>query len=200
MRDNIKSINPIGKNRIKVEVKTAQDANDIVCNPHIKDEKLKAYIPNHLLNRKGLICGVDTRFDDQYLRENISSETRIINIYRLMRKIENDGQASILNSGEQTRLTPSSLNKSAVDTSLASSDISCKFNWAVYNDNLGSDHLPIIISYNCRQTGCIPTQKIGNWNLRSADWQLYSTLMHQYLVSPLHLKLYKKSTNCLYLP
>lgn len=57
----------IAKNRVRVHLKTKLDANNLVTNHLLNQEKLKAFIPSHLLETKGLIKGVDTSFDAEYL-------------------------------------------------------------------------------------------------------------------------------------
>lgn len=94
--NNILSVRSIGKNRIKVQLKSILDANLLVNNDKLDAENLRAYIPNHLLEKKGLIRGVDTRFDLQYLKDNIVSPAKIINLYRLHRKVENNSKTELI--------------------------------------------------------------------------------------------------------
>lgn len=49
---NITDIKSIGKNRIKVQVKTTLDANNLINNNLLCSENLRAYIPNHLLEKR----------------------------------------------------------------------------------------------------------------------------------------------------
>ncbi|XP_072403070.1 uncharacterized protein [Diabrotica undecimpunctata] len=58
---NIKEIKSIGRNRIKILVNSHLDANELVNNKSLKEHNLRAYIPNHLLEVKGLVRDVDTR-------------------------------------------------------------------------------------------------------------------------------------------
>lgn len=94
--NNIISVKSIGRNRIKVELKFAIDANMLVNNTNLESHNLKAFIPNHLLEKKGLIRGVDTQFDLEYLKENIESPTKIINLYRLNKKVERDNKIELV--------------------------------------------------------------------------------------------------------
>ena len=58
---------------------------------------MKAFIPNSLLSRKGIIRGVDTFFDESYLKNNISSKLTITNIQRIKRKkILNDNEPTLI--------------------------------------------------------------------------------------------------------
>lgn len=59
---------------------------------YVNLENLRAYIPNHLLETRGVIRGVDTQFDEEYLNENLESPAKIINIKRLHRQILRDAE------------------------------------------------------------------------------------------------------------
>lgn len=88
---NVVSINSIGNNRIRVIMKSAFDANKLINNKQLDSENLRAFIPNHLVERKGLIRSVDTRFDENYIKENIQSSSPVNYVRRLNRKISIDG-------------------------------------------------------------------------------------------------------------
>ena len=82
----ITSIERSGINRVKVGVKTVEVANNLVQNPNLEKEHLRAFIPNNLLCRKGLIRGVDTCFDEFYLKSNILSSYSVSEIQRMKRR------------------------------------------------------------------------------------------------------------------
>nr|CAI5847005.1 unnamed protein product [Callosobruchus analis] len=89
---NIVQISQVGKNRVKVQLSTIEDANSLVCNSLLAQENLKAFIPNHLLTKKGIIAGVDTQFNDEYLMENICSGIKVIGVNRFMRKVDGNSR------------------------------------------------------------------------------------------------------------
>ncbi|KAG5876977.1 hypothetical protein JTB14_027876 [Gonioctena quinquepunctata] len=88
---NIIEIRSIGRNRIKVELRTLNDANNLVQNPNLVVENLRAYIPNHLLEIKGVIRDVDTQFDIDLFTAKYRVSLKVLNIQRLHRKDEVDG-------------------------------------------------------------------------------------------------------------
>lgn len=88
---NITSINSIGRNRIKVLMKSAIDVNNLVKNKQLASENLRAFIPNHLVERKGLIKGVDTRFDEKYILYNIISNNPVTEVKRMHRRVSDEG-------------------------------------------------------------------------------------------------------------
>lgn len=87
LKNNVISVEKIGLNRVKVGVRNLKEANDLVKNSNLLAENLKAYIPNNLLYRKGLIRDVDTFFDDTYLKDNIVSNSNVLDVARLKRKV-----------------------------------------------------------------------------------------------------------------
>lgn len=89
---NIVDIKTIGKNRVKVIFTNIKDANAVVTNKNLEIENLKAFIPNHLLEKKGLVRGVDTYFEDDYILDNIESPVLVKSIKRRMKKVEDEGQ------------------------------------------------------------------------------------------------------------
>lgn len=93
---NILNIERVGKNRIKVQLKNIIDANKLISNQSLISEKLRAFIPNNLLARKGIVRGVDTRFDDNYLINNIVSSSTVIEVKRFQRKIQIDGEQAVV--------------------------------------------------------------------------------------------------------
>ena len=87
LKSCISSIEKNGLNRVKVKVKTLHHANQLISSPLLKGENLKAFIPNNLLYRKGLIRDVDPIFDDIYLKNNIESTLTITGLDRFKRKV-----------------------------------------------------------------------------------------------------------------
>lgn len=95
--NNIIEIKSIGKNRIRVQLGSMLDANKLVMNELLVNENIRAYIPNHILEIKGLIRGIDTFFDTDYLRENIVSSSKIIDITRMKKKTVINGEVTLIN-------------------------------------------------------------------------------------------------------
>lgn len=93
---NIISIKSAGRNRIKIQLKTINDANLLVNNNALESENLRAFIPNHLLEKKGVIRGVDTYFDNNYLKENIICPTKVLDVQRMQRKTSIDNKAVLI--------------------------------------------------------------------------------------------------------
>ena len=77
----------------------------------------------------------------------------------------------ILNWDSPTRL-PGNANPSSPDVSLASVSLITSTNWQT-KTNLGSDHLPILVSLQMDVT-IIPIQHCTSINLKKANWDRYS--------------------------
>ena len=78
----------------------------------------------------------------------------------------------LLNTGEPTRFSPSG-SASHVDLSLASPAIAADIKWSTYSDDLGSDHLPIVLQFGAALTeseACLPLCRYG---MKNADWVAY---------------------------
>jgi hypothetical protein len=76
-----------------------------------------------------------------------------------------------INTGTPTHFKTNAA-PSAIDLTISSTNISSKINWYVYNNNLGSDHQPIIISYN--ENPQYEDTFSPRWKFNKADWQSFS--------------------------
>ncbi|CAG9812862.1 unnamed protein product [Phaedon cochleariae] len=93
---DIIQISKAGNNRVKVQLKSITEANNLMNNKLLEKENLKAFIPNHLLVRKGLIFGMDTVFDEKYIMDNITSDANILEVSRMKRRVMVDGQSTLV--------------------------------------------------------------------------------------------------------
>lgn len=89
LRNNVRDINSVGINRVKVVVNTYSVANKLVDHPTLLKYGLRSYIPTYFTQKKGVVKLVDTTFDVDYLRNNIHCEQEIVDIKRLQRKVVN---------------------------------------------------------------------------------------------------------------
>ncbi|GFY10979.1 hypothetical protein TNCV_1125001 [Trichonephila clavipes] len=106
------------------------------------------------LNAKHLICGCSTA----NLRGN-----ELLNII-------DDKYFSILNDGRSTHFSYSYSTKEALDISITSSDLGPSCKWTLL-ENLGKDHLPILIELKKRQL--VPTSNNKQWIFKKADWHYF---------------------------
>ena len=80
----------------------------------------------------------------------------------------------ILNDGSPTRVDDGTGDVSSIDLSLVSSNLATRFSWATYDDTLGSDHLPIVLSLSC---DFVRTPSTPKFNYKRADWGNFSRVV-----------------------
>ena len=90
-----------------------------------------------------------------------------------------DSPLCLLNDGSFTRFPDRDGDSpSSIDISLISSKFLSLTDWYTLNNDLGSDHVPIIITINCT----ISSQPIDNrqkYNFEKADWNQFASLLSQ---------------------
>ena len=89
----------------------------------------------------------------------------------LLENVVSGSNFGILNWDSPTRL-PGNANPSSPDVSLASASLITSTNWQT-KTNLGSDHLPILISLQMDHT-INPIPHRTSFNLKKANWDRYS--------------------------
>ncbi|GAB0098325.1 hypothetical protein DMENIID0001_140440 [Sergentomyia squamirostris] len=88
-----------------------------------------------------------------------------------------DNELVILNDGRNTRIACPPATASILDLSIVSADIAIDCSWDLYENTLGSDHYPIIISVGLR--GCqYNYRNAGNQNNSGTiDWRKYGQIL-----------------------
>lgn len=95
---------------------------------------------------------------------------------KIIEKIIDDENITLLNNGTFTRHNSSKGTFSAIDLSLASPSISPYLSWEVKTDYFNSDHWPILIKIHHRNSLQTP-YNTNKWNLRNPNWTLYSDII-----------------------
>jgi len=95
---------------------------------------------------------------------------------KIIEKIIDDENVTLLNNGTFTHHNSSRGTFSAIDLSLASSSISPYLSWEVKTDYFNSDHWPILIKIHHRNSPQTP-YNTNKWTLRNPNWTLYSDLI-----------------------
>lgn len=90
--DEIINITKAGSNRVKVEFKNLTTANNILNSKNLQLNSLRAYIPETVLYRKGVIKNVDQTLSTEEIGEVIQTDITIKHIRRITRRIENYGE------------------------------------------------------------------------------------------------------------
>lgn len=85
-----------------------------------------------------------------------------------------DTDLVLLNDGSGTRINRSG-ELSPLDLTLVSFELAAKCTWQVLGDSLGSDHLPVLVSFFDSPIH-IDNSSGPRWNFKKADWKLFSAL------------------------
>lgn len=102
----------------------------------------------------------DPEYSNIYAITNLR-ETAIINFL-------NDSDYVILNDGSVTRISSNFAHRnSAIDLTIVNKKFEFDLNWKVSDEQFGSDHLPIFISFKKVN---FTEHKRTVWNLKSTDW------------------------------
>ncbi|KAH0814294.1 hypothetical protein GEV33_008497 [Tenebrio molitor] len=86
----------------------------------------------------------------------------------------------VLNTGGNTRIPYVGQQPSALDLTLASTNVALKCSWNVLEDPLGSDHLPILIEYSENHHLSVRKTYLF-WNETKADWLRYQSEIKRHL-------------------
>jgi ribonuclease HI/exonuclease III len=100
------------------------------------------------------------------------------------RLIENivDSHLFLLNDGSYTRIPDISTQRpTAIDLSFISPTLAVNCTWCVYDDSLGSDHLPIIINLNEEIVDDDPSEDIiPKFSYKKANWEAYQSFLSSF--------------------
>ncbi len=98
---------------------------------------------------------------------------------KLIGQFLEDNNIFCLNNGDGTRFKKNGTT-SHLDLALCSSNLGTKIECEVSEDNFGSDHYPLIISYAANNSSFVETFPT-RYNYKKADWELFkSTLQSDY--------------------
>jgi hypothetical protein len=96
---------------------------------------------------------------------------------KTIEKLLEEPNIILLNNGSPTRHNPANGKLSAIDLSIASSNIAPSIEWNTLPTYNGSDHWPIQIQLFHQSS---KTDPINKWKLKSPNWELFSSLVDQY--------------------
>lgn len=93
---------------------------------------------------------------------------------RLLMDIFSESGLFVLNDGSPTYYDAHRDYYSHLDLPCVSDEISHKFHWSVYPDQLSSDHFPLLLSYDFDE---IYSTKLPTWQLGKANWDLFRSVL-----------------------
>lgn len=96
-KNDIMDIKSVGINRVKVIFKSYTVANRLINHDLIINNNLVAYIPKFYTHKKGVVKMVDTFFEEDYLKDAIQSNVRVVEVRRMKRRVTNaDGTTNLV--------------------------------------------------------------------------------------------------------
>nr|CAI5836484.1 unnamed protein product [Callosobruchus analis] len=215
--DHIIEINIVGRNRIKIEVDSAAIANSLVEDSFFPDNNLIEYVPNHLTDKRGLVRGVDTSLDEEsLLRQSLFIKTMNTGNLKIVqwnaRSLQSNKHSLLQIFNEEhfdiaivyetwykrshdvrfrnftTRISPPGQQKSVVDITLMTTNLALSSHWAVMTDTYGSDHFPILITFNTIKTDDSLITPVSKWSMTNVKWDVYSAELESILLIRLFFK------------
>ena len=88
----------------------------------------------------------------------------------------NNNNLCLLNQKKPTYINPANGTTSSIDLTMCDPSSFLDYTWTTYEDTCGSDHYPIIISYNNSTQSHTP-----RWNMNKADWTNFKQLCSLHL-------------------
>jgi len=95
---NIKEIKKLGRGKVLVEMDTAKSANNLVLNPKLSEENLKAFVPVYRTVRSGIIKDIPQHYDESDLLEFLDSPFKVMEVKRLNRRTRIDDETKYIPS------------------------------------------------------------------------------------------------------
>lgn len=90
----IKEYSAVGRNRVKIEVTSPAIANDLIKHEIFPQNNLVAYIPQHCIEKKGIIRFVDTFFSEDEILSRVKSNIPVKQLKRITRLGNKDNKSS----------------------------------------------------------------------------------------------------------
>jgi len=95
---DIKEIKKLGRGKVLVEMASAKSANNLVLNPRLAKENLKAFIPGYRTIRSGIIKDIPQYYNKTDLLEFLDSPFKVVEVKRLNRRIRVEGETKYIPS------------------------------------------------------------------------------------------------------
>ena len=151
-----------GIEEISLEIKLQQQSIIIVnvYNPPNNDINLQKY--NQIALRPNTFLLGDFNAHSTLFGGNITDK-----LGDTLEKFIDDNNLTLLNDRTGTHINPNG-GTSAIDLTIASTNLAMKCNWTVESNSLGSDHYPILIKLN--EPPISPTYNTHRYIYKKADW------------------------------
>jgi len=95
---DIKEIKKLGRGKVLVEMVSAKSANNLVLNPNLPKENLKAFVPTYRTIRSGIIKDIPQHYEETDLLEFLDSPFKVCEVRRLNRRMRIEGETKYIPS------------------------------------------------------------------------------------------------------
>jgi len=95
---DIKEIKKLGRGKVLVELTSAKSANNLILNPKLAEENLKAFVPTYRTIRSGIIKDIPQHYEEGELLEFLDSPFKVVEVRRLNRRLRVDGETKYVPS------------------------------------------------------------------------------------------------------
>lgn len=98
-KDDIDNIYTAGRNKIKIIISNYKTANYILDDVNfLNTNSVRAYIPESLVYRKGVIKNVDSGLSVEEITDVMKTSINVVNVKRIIRKVINNNEESFINT------------------------------------------------------------------------------------------------------
>jgi len=95
---DIKEIKRIGRGKILAEMNSYTAANNLVLNPKLDKDNLRAFIPTYRIVRTGIVKDIPQHFEESDLLQFFDSPFKVVEVKRLNRRTKIDGEIKYIPS------------------------------------------------------------------------------------------------------
>jgi len=89
---DIKEIKRIGRGKILAEMNSVNAANNLVLNPNLEKNNLRAFIPSYRTVRTGIVKDIPQHFEESDLMQFFDSPFKVVEVKRLNRRLKINGE------------------------------------------------------------------------------------------------------------
>ena len=184
------------KGGLAIIIKNSLKFLEIANNNEIEYQEIKIFLQNQQINLLNFYISPTTTIDYTNLETLFKNHTKSLIIGdfnahntiwgsthtdargKTIETLIDQNNLILLNTGQPTHFQ-SNANPSVLDLSISTINISSKIHWNICNNSMGSDHQPILITYN--ETPNLEDSFTPRWKFTKADWKQFEQKCHENL-------------------
>jgi len=95
---DIKEIKRIGRGKILAEMNSYNAANNLVLNPKLDKDNLRAFVPSYRIVKTGIVKDIPQHFEESDLLQFFDSPFKVVEVKRLNRRLKINGEIKYIPS------------------------------------------------------------------------------------------------------